>query len=48
MIQSKFGKNDVEVRLARAEDKAAVLAFCEQTWEQPRRLHPSSLGQVAS
>ncbi len=33
MIQSKFGKNDVEVRLARAEDKAAVLAFCEQTWE---------------
>lgn len=33
MIQSKFGKNDVEVRPARAEDKAAVLAFCEQTWE---------------
>jgi GNAT superfamily N-acetyltransferase len=33
MIEGKFGKNDVEVRPAREEDKAAVLAFCEQTWE---------------
>ncbi|ACK71175.1 GCN5-related N-acetyltransferase [Gloeothece citriformis PCC 7424] len=24
---------DIEVRLARSEDKETVLAFCEQTWE---------------
>lgn len=40
MIQGKLANNDVEVRPARAEDKAAVLAFCEQTWDHQKDYIP--------
>jgi len=42
IVASKMTKDiaEVEVRVARAEDKEAVLAFCKHTWEnQPDYIH---------